>query len=59
MWDDDMGKPDNLTLSKVAKAAACEDMNAKDTLENLKTAAEQISTKELDSMIAKHKQKAL
>lgn len=57
MWDDDMGKKQNITLTKLAEAAIAENMNGKDTMENMKEAANQISPEELDKKIEQLKTK--
>lgn len=49
MWDDDMGKEDNLTLTKLAKAANAENQSSRDTLKHMQDAANQISADELKS----------
>lgn len=55
IWEDDMGKPDNLTLTKVAKAAMAEGMHGSDTLTNLKNACSNITPEEIDKKIAQIK----
>lgn len=47
MWDDSMGKPENLTLTKLAQAANAENQSPEDTLEHMKEAVNQISADEL------------
>lgn len=55
MPDDDMGNSDNLTLTDLAKAARASDMNAADTLANLRQALDQIDPKQLDQKIQEQK----
>jgi hypothetical protein len=58
MWDDDMGHPDNDTLTRWAKAAIASDQDGKTTLEHQKEAAEKITPEELDKKIAELKAQA-
>lgn len=56
MWDDDMGNPNNLTLSDLAKAAKASDQDAETTLKHLKEAMEKISKDDLQPKIDQTKQ---
>jgi hypothetical protein len=49
--DNDMGNPDNLTITDLAKAAKASEMNAADTIENLRKALAEIDAKQLDTKI--------
>lgn len=55
MNDDDMGNPDNLTTSMIAKAAIASNMNGKDTIENIKAGLETLTPEELDKKISEQK----
>lgn len=49
--DDDMGNPDNLTLADLAKATRASEMNARETLANLRQALDQIDPRVLDEKV--------
>ena len=57
MNDDDMGNPDNITTTMIAKAAIASNMNGKDTIENMKAALETLTPEELDKKKAEIKSK--
>jgi hypothetical protein len=50
-FDDDMGNPDNLTLTDLAKAAKASEMNGADTIANIRQALAALDAKQLDLKI--------
>ncbi len=58
MNDDTMGDEDNITTSKIAKAAIASNMNGKETIENMKAALETLTSEELDKKIEQLKSKS-
>ncbi len=49
--DKDMGNPDNLTLTDLAKAAKASEMNGIDTIANIRKALVNLDAKQLDTKI--------
>jgi hypothetical protein len=49
--DNDMGNPDNLTLTDLAKAAKASETNGTDTIANIRKALAELDAKQLDAKI--------
>jgi hypothetical protein len=49
--DNDMGNPDNLTLTDLAKAAKASEMNGTDTIANIRKALAELDVKQLEVKI--------
>jgi len=49
--DNDVGDPNNLTLSDLAKAAKASEMNGPDTIANIRKSLDQLDAKQLDNKI--------
>lgn len=57
MMDDTMGKEDNITLTKLVKAAIAENQDGKTTLSNMKASIDEVSPGDLDRKIQELKTK--
>jgi hypothetical protein len=49
--DNDMGNPDNLTLTDLAKAAKASELNGANTIANIQKALAELDAKQLDQKI--------